>query len=90
MTWILATAAAQSGMCSSVLFQALGPALAWEKAYIDYLKNYKSENFTLAFTSERSIQDEIDRESMGDVATIVISYLVMFVYVTLALGDYNR
>ena len=70
--------------------QALGPALAWEKAYIDFLKNYKSENFTLAFNSERSIQDEIDRESMGDVATIVISYLVMFVYVTLALGDYNR
>ena len=64
--------------------------MAWEKAYIEYLKNYSSLNFTLAFTSERSIQDEIDRESMGDVYTIVISYLVMFVYVTLALGDYNR
>ena len=64
--------------------------MTWEKAYIDYLKNYSSPNFTLAYTSERSIQDEIDRESLGDVYTIIISYLVMFVYVTLALGDYNR
>jgi len=38
---------------------------------------------------QRSIQDELDRESQGDVVTIVASYLVMFAYVSLMLGDYH-
>lgn len=46
------------------------------------------KDITVAFMAERSIQDEIDRESAGDVFTIIISYSVMFVYVTVALGEF--
>ena len=38
---------------------------------------------------QRSIQDELNRESRSDVTTIAISYFVMFVYVSLALGQYK-
>ena len=38
---------------------------------------------------QRSIKDEIERESMSDVTTIVVSYMVMFVYVSVMLGKYS-
>jgi hypothetical protein len=38
---------------------------------------------------QRSIQDELNRESKGDVFTIMISYIVMFVYVSICLGHYH-
>ena len=40
----------------------------------------------VAFYSERSIEDELARESSGDVTTILISYVIMFIYVTISLG----
>lgn len=43
----------------------------------------------VAFSAERSIEDEIDRESRGEVSTVVISYVVMFVYIAVALGRFN-
>ncbi|XP_066513297.1 NPC intracellular cholesterol transporter 1-like [Hoplias malabaricus] len=64
----------------------LGKALAWEKEFISFMKNYSNPNLTISFNSERSIEDEIDRESNSDIATIIISYVIMFVYVSLALG----
>jgi len=44
--------------------------------------------FLLFILMQRSIQDELSRESQGDVFTIALSYLVMFAYVSLMLGDY--
>uniref|UniRef100_A0A672RSC7 Niemann-Pick C1 protein-like n=1 Tax=Sinocyclocheilus grahami TaxID=75366 RepID=A0A672RSC7_SINGR len=67
----------------------LGKALAWEKVFVNFVKNYDNPNLTIAFSSERSIEDEIDRESNSDITTIVISYVIMFVYISLALGHIN-
>ena len=39
---------------------------------------------------QRSIEDEIQRESASDVWTIVISYLVMFGYISITLGQFGR
>lgn len=39
---------------------------------------------------QRSVEDEINRESKSDVKTVIISYMVMFIYVTFALGYYTR
>lgn len=66
-----------------------GPAEAWEASFIDFLKNYKSDRFTLSFMAERSVEDEISRESKSDVMTILISYAVMFAYIAFSLGQYN-
>jgi len=40
--------------------------------------------------AERSIEDEIARESRSDVTTILISYAVMFAYIAFSLGQFNN
>ncbi|CAH8284969.1 unnamed protein product [Eruca vesicaria subsp. sativa] len=70
-------------------------AVAWEKAFIQLAKNVllpmvESKGLTLSFSSESSIEEELKRESTADVITIAISYLVMFAYISLTLGDTPR
>lgn len=64
----------------------LGPNLEWERRFVELLKNYENEKLDIAYSAERSIQDAIIELSEGEVYTVLISYLVMFVYVALALG----
>ncbi|XP_038664466.1 NPC intracellular cholesterol transporter 1 [Scyliorhinus canicula] len=66
--------------------EKLNKALAWEKVFIDFLKNYNESNLTIAFSAERSIEDEINRESNSDINTIIISYAIMFLYISISLG----
>ncbi|KAG9151287.1 hypothetical protein Leryth_002836 [Lithospermum erythrorhizon] len=70
-------------------------AVAWEKAFIQLAKDELmsmalSKNLSLAFSSESSIEEELKRESTADAITIVVSYLVMFAYISLTLGDTPR
>lgn len=53
------------------------------------MKSYSNPNMTISFSTERSIQDELNRESQSDIATILISYMAMFFYVTVTLGKYT-
>ncbi|XP_027329526.1 NPC intracellular cholesterol transporter 1 isoform X3 [Abrus precatorius] len=69
-----------------------GKALAWEKAFIQLAKEellpmVQSSNLTLSFSSESSIEEELKRESTADVITILVSYIVMFAYISMTLGD---
>ncbi|XP_073978633.1 Niemann-Pick type C-1a isoform X3 [Rhodnius prolixus] len=67
----------------------LTPALQWESKYIDFMKNWtknKPDFMDIAFSAERSIEDELDRESRSDVSTILVSYIIMFIYIAIALG----
>jgi hypothetical protein len=40
----------------------------------------------IAYNSERSIEDGIEDMSNAEMYTVIISYVVMFVYITFALG----
>ncbi|VVB09583.1 unnamed protein product [Arabis nemorensis] len=67
-------------------------AVAWEKSFIQLAKEellpmVRSKNLTLSFSSESSIEEELKRESTADIITIAVSYLVMFVYISVTLGD---
>ena len=70
-------------------------AEAWEKAFIDYLTllqkddDFKKLNLSIAFSSERSIQDEINRSSEADILTILLSYVLMFTYIAIGLGQFK-
>ncbi|XP_032518509.2 NPC intracellular cholesterol transporter 1 homolog 1b-like [Danaus plexippus] len=70
------------------------PVFEWEKKFIDlmqdYEKNWKSDFVDIAFGADRSIEDEIDRVSRAEIVPIAISYLIMFCYVILALGNVTR
>lgn len=50
------------------------------------MKNYENPNLTISFKAERSIEDELNRESNSDVFTVLISYGIMFLYISIALG----
>ncbi|CAL4059784.1 unnamed protein product, partial [Meganyctiphanes norvegica] len=65
----------------------LKPALAWEKEFLDFMKGYSNPSMKISFNAERGIEDELIRESTNDVGTILISYLLMFAYIALALGN---
>lgn len=49
----------------------------------------RPEFMDVAWSTEKSIQDELDRTSKAEVITVVISYLLMFVYVAFALGKFK-
>ncbi|EHH58808.1 Niemann-Pick C1 protein [Macaca fascicularis] len=66
--------------------EKLQRAQAWEKEFINLVRNYKNPNLTISFSAERSIEDELNRESDSDIFTVVISYAIMFLYISLALG----
>ncbi|XP_043277996.1 NPC intracellular cholesterol transporter 1 homolog 1b-like [Venturia canescens] len=70
------------------------PMLKWEQKYLDFLKNWteneKPEYMEIAYSAERSIEDELKRTSIAESRTMVISYLVMFVYIACALGKFKR
>lgn len=65
--------------------------MAWEKAFIELaqtrLQDLAAEaNLRLSFSSERSVEDELARETASDSVTVAVSYLVMLLYIALALG----
>ncbi|XP_014262096.1 Niemann-Pick C1 protein isoform X2 [Cimex lectularius] len=69
--------------------EKISQALKWEKKFVDFMLNWtqhKPPNMDVAFTSERSIEDELDKESKSDVMTILTSYLIMFFYIAISLG----
>lgn len=54
-----------------------GKAIAWEKAFVQLAKDellplVRSNNLTLSFSSEISIEEELKRESTADVITILV------------------
>lgn len=40
----------------------------------------------IAFSAERSIEDGIEEISQAEVPIVIISYVVMFIYIAIALG----
>jgi hypothetical protein len=69
--------------------EAIRRAMAWEGQVLQLLKNYTSDLINVYYTTERSIEDEIERESKADMKIIAISYVMMFFYLTITLGKYS-
>lgn len=67
-------------------------AMLWEEKFLDFMHNYTrdNKNVSIAYKAERSIEDELDRQSRSDIITVIVSYLIMFLYILLALGDINN
>jgi len=67
-------------------------AMHWEELFLDFMHNYTRTHpdLDIAFKAERSIEDEIDRQSHSDIVTVIVSYLIMFIYILLSLGDINH
>lgn len=52
-------------------------------------ENDRPEFMDVAYTTERSIEDELERTSKAEARTLIISYALMFIYISIALGEYH-
>jgi Niemann-Pick C1 protein len=59
--------------------------------HVDNFQNYNSTNSTLLridFMSGRSITDELDDQNKQNIWVVVLSYLLMFFYISIAMGEF--
>ena len=61
-------------------------ALAWEAAFLKLAATEvrvmaETAGLRVSFSTERSVQDELSRESSADAGTVLLSYLAMLVCV---------
>ncbi|XP_074144554.1 NPC1-like intracellular cholesterol transporter 1 [Sminthopsis crassicaudata] len=65
----------------------------WESHFLKVMKDFKirtANTFEVTFMAERSLEDEINRTTAEDLPIFAISYAIVFLYITLALGRYSR
>ncbi|XP_053276316.1 NPC1-like intracellular cholesterol transporter 1 [Pleuronectes platessa] len=67
-------------------------AMQWETEFLKIVQEYQKDpanNFTFAYMAERSLEDEINRTTAEDIPIFMISYAVIFIYISVALGEYT-
>ena len=66
-------------------------AMEWEENFINQLQyaqqEAKERGLRLSFTTERSLEDELNGSANTDAKIVVISYIIMFLYASLSLGS---
>ncbi|XP_054853741.1 NPC1-like intracellular cholesterol transporter 1 isoform X2 [Eublepharis macularius] len=66
--------------------------MLWEKRFLEIVQEFQQEhadNYSIAYMTERSLEDEINRTTLEDLPIFAVSYLLIFVYIALALGEYH-
>ncbi|XP_054660508.1 NPC1-like intracellular cholesterol transporter 1 [Grus americana] len=66
--------------------------LSWEQRFLEVVGDFQrthGPNLSVTFMAERSLEDEINRTTGEDIPVFAVSYLVVFIYITLALGEYT-
>ncbi|XP_060804008.1 NPC intracellular cholesterol transporter 1 homolog 1b-like [Amyelois transitella] len=76
-------------IANHLLEENLIPVLEWEDNFLELMHNFTASNqdIRVSFGAERSVEDEIRRVSVAEAVPIAISYVIMFIYVTFALGN---
>ena len=66
-------------------------AIDWEKSLKNLLESAQEEaqelGLRLSFTTENSLEEELNKSTNTDAKIVVISYIIMFLYASLALGS---
>ncbi|KAK8098605.1 patched sphingolipid transporter [Apiospora kogelbergensis] len=84
-TWVVANALEGT--------QELDRAMDWERSMKDFLLHTVQPEakdkfgLRLSFSTEISLEEELNKSSNTDATIVVISYIVMFLYASLALGS---
>uniref|UniRef100_A0A667FRG8 NPC1 like intracellular cholesterol transporter 1 n=1 Tax=Lynx canadensis TaxID=61383 RepID=A0A667FRG8_LYNCA len=70
----------------------LAQAKLWEGAFLETMRAFQQRTagrFQVTFMAERSLEDEINRTTAQDLPVFGVSYIVIFLYISLALGSYS-
>uniref|UniRef100_A0A8C6RZ73 NPC1 like intracellular cholesterol transporter 1 n=1 Tax=Nannospalax galili TaxID=1026970 RepID=A0A8C6RZ73_NANGA len=71
----------------------MAQAKLWEEAFLKEMQAFQkrtADKFQVAFMAERSVEDEINSTTIKDLPIFAISYIIVFLYISLALGSYSR
>ncbi|KAM9516690.1 NPC1-like intracellular cholesterol transporter 1 [Guaruba guarouba] len=66
--------------------------LSWESRFLEVVRDFQrthGHNLSVAFMAECSLEDELNRTTGEDIPIFTISYVVVFTYIALALGEYT-
>ncbi|KAF8940787.1 hypothetical protein BGZ47_007609 [Haplosporangium gracile] len=69
----------------------------WELRYLEFMddlvhnriEGIDTEDLRISYSSEASLEIELNKSSNTDVRTVILSYLAMFLYASLALGRFQ-
>ncbi|ORZ05152.1 patched family-domain-containing protein [Lobosporangium transversale] len=69
----------------------------WELRYLQFMNDLvnnriegiRTEDLRISYSSEASLEIELNKSSNTDVRTVILSYLAMFLYASLALGRFQ-
>ncbi|XP_057588201.1 NPC1-like intracellular cholesterol transporter 1 isoform X2 [Hippopotamus amphibius kiboko] len=70
----------------------LAQAKLWEGAFLEEMRAFQRRTagvLQVTFMAERSLEDEINSTTAEDLPIFAVSYLVIFLYISLALGSYS-
>ncbi|XP_074066171.1 NPC1-like intracellular cholesterol transporter 1 [Macrotis lagotis] len=65
----------------------------WESQFLKVMRDFQDRTagiFEVTFMAERSLEDEINRTTAEDLPIFAISYAIVFLYISLALGRYSN
>ncbi|RDW78581.1 sphingolipid transporter NCR1 [Aspergillus mulundensis] len=66
-------------------------AIDWEDSFQQLLRSVQNEakfrGLRVSYTTEASVEEELNKSSNTDAKIVVISYIIMFIYASLALGS---
>ncbi|WVQ79319.1 hypothetical protein IAT38_001416 [Cryptococcus sp. DSM 104549] len=62
------------------------PAEEWERVLEKYLADLKRPGVEISYSTGVSLEEELNKSTNTDVKIVVLSYLVMFLYISLTLG----
>lgn len=71
----------------------MAESLEWEESFLNQARDFAEKEaswLNVAYYSERSVQDELARQSTATFSTVLTSYILMFVYISLSLGRWRR
>ncbi|XP_032304739.1 NPC1-like intracellular cholesterol transporter 1 [Coturnix japonica] len=66
--------------------------LSWEERFLEELQRFQSKhssNLSVSYMAERSLEDELSRTTAQDLPVFAVSYLLVFAYIALALGEFT-
>jgi Niemann-Pick C1 protein len=82
-TWVINNAAEKSeDVKKAMAFEA-----AMKATFLDVQREATERGLRLSFTTESSLEEELNKSTNTDAKIVVISYIVMFIYASLALGS---
>ncbi|WWC73799.1 uncharacterized protein I206_107771 [Kwoniella pini CBS 10737] len=84
--WLNAKALVITWVVNNYNDDRAGPAEEWERSLKHYLQDLSRPDVTISYSTGISLEEELNKSTNTDVKIVVLSYMVMFLYVSLTLG----